>query len=111
MKTTSYIVAFALCAAARTMALDQPGQNPADAMAVRLEVKSVFTANPFAQTKEIKDENRIDRVGGMSSRPWSQIASRNSGGPSMLTDVQNQESELPLFWVGDRPHPWGVQDY
>ena len=111
MKTTSYIVAFTLCAAARTMALDQLDQNYTDNSAIRLEVKSAFTANPFAETKEIKDENRIDRLGGMSSQPWSQIASQNSGGPSMLTDVQNQESEFPLFWIGARPRPYDIQDY
>jgi hypothetical protein len=93
------------------MALDQPNQNSGDATAIRLEVKSVFTANPFAQAREIKDENRIDRLGGISSQPWSEIASRNSGGPSMLTDVQNQESELPLLWIGARPNPCGIPDY
>ncbi len=111
MKTISYIVALMLSAAARAMALDQSNHNPADAPAIRLEVKSVFTANPYARSKEIKDENKIDRFGGMSSRPWSQIASRNSDGPSMLTEVQNQESGLPLFWIGARPSPFDTQDY
>jgi hypothetical protein len=106
MKTTSYIVAFTLCAAAKAMALDQLEQNHGAVPAAKLEVHSVFTASPFAQAKEIKGEGKIDRVGGMSSQPWSQIAARNSGAPSTLTDMQNQECGLPLFSIGARPHPW-----
>ena len=110
MKTTSYILAFTLCAAAKAVALDQLDQSHGGTTLVKVEADrySVFAINPFAQTKEVKkDEGKIDRLGGMSSQPWSQIAARNSGAPSTLTEMQNQECGLPLFWVGAGPHPWG----
>src|ERR1700759_1837483 len=105
MKTTSYIVAFTLCAAAKAMALDQLDQKHTDAASTRVEMKSAVTVNPFVQTKQITDNNRIERIGGMSSQPWSQIAVRNSG-PDMLSDMQNQETEFPLLWIGAKPLPF-----
>jgi hypothetical protein len=63
-------------------------------------------ANPFApRLKTDQYKYNIDRIGGMSSRPWTQIAFSESGGSPVFKDPTTHESQLHLFWFGAEPNP------
>ena len=46
--------------------------------------------------------DKIDRVGGISSRPWAQIA--GSPAPATFFDQRVYEPHFNLFWAGATPN-------
>lgn len=104
MKTKSIILLSALCAAIPALALDS---TTGSSVLVQPPGKSLQVANPFAKTK-VSDSNRkteIDRVGGISSQPWSQIVGWHNGEPASLMDAKVHEPKLHLLWFGAEPNP------
>lgn len=103
MKTTTVIMALALgavmqwqCMAADTSVtlskkIDQPKTG-------------AQVANPFASTLKT-DQFKIDRLGKMSSRPWTQIAFSESGASPVFKDPTTHECQMHLFWIGAEPNP------
>jgi hypothetical protein len=104
MKTKSLILVSALCAAMPAMALDS---TPGNAILVQPQSKSLHVANPFAKTKASDNKSKagIDRVGEMSSQPWSQIVGWHNGEPATLMDAKVHEPRLHLLWFGAEPNP------
>ncbi len=45
---------------------------------------------------------QIDRIGGISSRPWAQIA--GSPAPPAFYDQRGYDTHLNLFWIGATPN-------
>jgi len=55
---------------------------------------------PFLEPK-VKATDRIERYGGISSRPWAQTVGWPSASP--FVDEKNHEAHFNLFWIGARP--------
>lgn len=98
MKTTTMILMVAGGLAMQAVAAE-PNNNP-----------SVFTKNQkitwatsyqFWQPKKSNVSYKIERVGGLSSRPWAQIAGRPA--PAAFFDQRVHEPHFNLFWVGATP--------
>jgi len=53
------------------------------------------------EPKKAAKSDRIDRIGGISSRPWAQIAGRPA--PPAFFDQRVHEPHFNLFWVGATP--------
>ena len=57
----------------------------------------------FLEPKTLKTD-RIDRVGGVSSRPWAQTVGWSSGPSQFAGDRERfHDAEFNLFWVGSTP--------
>jgi hypothetical protein len=93
------IIAVALCAAARAAVVNQSTNAPAHA---NIKTKMLHLANPFTPAKA-EDKSKIERYGGMSSRPWTQIVGWHPGEPAAFTDGKTHVAELPLLWIGAKP--------
>ena len=57
----------------------------------------------FLEPKTLKTD-KIDRVGGVSSRPWAQTAGWASGQVQFAGDRESlNEPQFNLFWLGKTP--------
>jgi hypothetical protein len=105
MKTKTFIMVFALCAAAKAMALDQTsGESTSDSTSAKLQTRNLHITNPFAQPK-VNDLDKTYRAEGISSRPWTQIVGWHPGDPPPCVDPKNHESQMRLIWFGVEPEP------
>lgn len=112
MKTKTIILAFTLGAATQALAADpsaatsstiKSASASANAVTVNVPKKTWHVANPFAPVKA-GGKKYIDRIGNLSSRPWTQIVGWHSGEPSSFMDAKNNVGEgWPLFWFGSEP--------
>ena len=64
----------------------------------------IQVVNPLAPALKT-DQIKIDRLGNMSSRPWTQIAFSESGASPVFKDPTTHECQMHLFWIGAEPNP------
>lgn len=113
MKTNTIILALALGAVASALAAD-PSASTAkstlksttasfDAITIKIPEPSWQVANPFAPVKLGEQKDKIDRLGAISSRPWTQIVGWHSAEPSSFMDVRTARAGWPLLWFGADP--------
>jgi hypothetical protein len=59
----------------------------------------------YLQPKTSQTTDKIDRVGGISSRPWAQTAGYSAAGPSLFAGDRERfhDVQFSLFWVGAPP--------
>jgi hypothetical protein len=99
MKTRMIITAFTIGAAIQVMASDPSASTLKPELNQKMTVQF---ANPFAPTKTASSD-KIERYGGMSSQPWSQIAAHHEDESSMYAGTFTPEPRLHLFWIGAEP--------
>lgn len=116
MKRTIVILAVA---AASMVAFAQPPQNraptsspapasvsPPAAPLVKKEtaqIPATGVSTPFKYLGKPLVKHKVERVDGMSSRPWAQIVGMHPG-YSAFPRTEMHESTLYLFWLGRDPH-------
>jgi hypothetical protein len=104
MKKTMIIAAIMAGVAAQAMAAD-PVNSPS---ATTHSVKSTLQQHVMSllQPKTTLQTDKIERVGNISSRPWSQTAaSYSTGGPSLFAGDRERfhNVQFNLFWAGSTP--------
>jgi hypothetical protein len=93
--------------AASMVAFAQPPATPktAPVKPVKQEKVQIITLLTPFQTLKVSQpvsQNKIQRVEGMSSRPWTQIVGWKPGYPA-FPSPEMHESTLCLFSVGNEP--------
>lgn len=101
-----------LVAAASMTAFGQPPQatqkptTPVPAKKEKSQLSTQFNT-PFtvpASTLTLRTQ-KVERVGGMSSRPWAQIVGWRPG-YSAFPRPELRDPSIPIFWIGRDPRPW-----
>jgi hypothetical protein len=98
MKTTTMILMVAGALAMQAVAAD-PNNGPS--AFTKNQKESWTTAYKLWQPKKSAVSDKIDRVGGISSRPWAQIAGKPA--PALFYDQRVHEPHFNLFWLGTTP--------
>ena len=110
MKRMSIIL---LVAAASMAAFGQPPQGPPPPAAlvvpkkeaaqipipVPIQIHTPLTVPPAAPTLKNQKVNRVD---GMSSKPWAQIVGWQPG-YSAFPRPELRDPSMPVFWIGHEP--------
>jgi hypothetical protein len=98
MKTKVALMVLAV-AAIQTVALAQ--QTPTMAVATTKVDKKIEVSSPLLKvTQPVKKENAtIDRVGGVSSRPWTQTVGWHNG-QSTEWNADTHEAQLCVLSIG-----------
>ena len=100
MKTSIIIMVLAVGGVLQGMAADTAILSKA----VNKQKMTVQFANRFTFLEKASS-SRIDRVGGVSSRPWTQIAFNEADGSPVFKDPITHKCQLHLFWIGAEPQP------
>jgi hypothetical protein len=101
MKTKLITLALTLGIASQVLAADTAAISASASVSNPIKKEKFPLAHLF--TRAPKNENgRIERLGGMSSRPWAQIAG-HAGENFSFMDAKNSEPNFTLVAFGAEP--------
>jgi hypothetical protein len=102
MKQTMILAAIVAGLAMQALAAD-PVNKPSASTSIRKNPLQQ-RVNDLLQPKTVQNY-KIDRVGGISSRPWSQTAANYSAGTPLFTGDRERyhDVQFALFWTGAPP--------
>ena len=99
MKMTTMILMVAGGLAMQAVAAEPNDKGPS---AFKKSQKETWTsAYQIWQPKKSNTSYKIERVGGISSRPWAQTAGQPA--PALFYDQRVYETHFNLFWIGATP--------
>src|SRR5580658_9578044 len=98
MKTTTMIMVIAMGMAMQVVVSGAENSPSATTKAQKTTLQQ--RVNKLLQPESV-DKYKIERVGGISSRPWAQTVGWSKATP--FVDGGNNEAHFNLFWMGSKP--------
>jgi hypothetical protein len=105
------MLAAALTAMAQQQTQSQPRPQPptraAQAASMSAAVqkpaeKQVEVFTPLTKKLPLKSTDKVERVDGLSSQPWSKMAGSRPGW-SAFSDPERHDAAFDVFWIGAPP--------
>ena len=95
------LIAFAALAAPAGAADSSSSSSNSHTAVTKSQKLNWTDAYKLWKPQKVAATDKIDRVGGISSRPWAQIA--ENGNKPLFYDQRVHEAHFSLFWIGAPP--------